>query len=116
MLGAIVLGILALGGVFAEVLASPAPIASLGASGFAVLPGVVRAAAYAGRDRADVERLHGYRASQLVQLPCLGRLAATGNDSPAVGSILADELQPQAAVGAGDEHGSHDSSLSKLER
>src|SRR5262249_17895148 len=33
--------------------------------------------------------------------------AAAGADAPAVGGVLADELQAEAAVGAGDEQGRH---------
>jgi peptide/nickel transport system permease protein len=56
--GLVLLGMLALAGIFAEVLASPAPILAAGPGGLVVLPGVVHAADYAGRTRADVERLH----------------------------------------------------------
>jgi peptide/nickel transport system permease protein len=58
LLGAVLLGILALGGIFAEVVASPAPIVSAGPRGLSVLPGVVHAADYAGRSREDIQRLH----------------------------------------------------------
>jgi peptide/nickel transport system permease protein len=58
ILGATVLAILALGGVFAELVASPAPIACIGPGGLAVLPGVVHASDYAAKSREDVERLH----------------------------------------------------------
>jgi ABC-type dipeptide/oligopeptide/nickel transport system permease subunit len=56
--GAVLLGSLALAGVFAEVVASPAPIVARGPSGLSVLPGVVHATAYAARSRADIDRLH----------------------------------------------------------
>jgi peptide/nickel transport system permease protein len=58
VLGVVLLGILALGGIFAEVLASPAPIVCTGSRGLSVLPGVVRADDYVGRSREDIERLH----------------------------------------------------------
>ncbi len=54
----VLLGLLALAGIFAEVLASPAPIVAAGPGGLVVLPGVIHAADYAGRSRADIERLH----------------------------------------------------------
>jgi ABC-type dipeptide/oligopeptide/nickel transport system permease subunit len=56
--GLVLLGLLALAGIFAEVLASPAPVLAWGPAGVSVLPGVVHAADYDGRTRADVERLH----------------------------------------------------------
>jgi peptide/nickel transport system permease protein len=58
VLGVVLLGILALGGIFAEVLASPAPIVCAGGAGLSVLPGVVHAGDYTGRSREDIERLH----------------------------------------------------------
>jgi peptide/nickel transport system permease protein len=56
--GVVLLGILALAGIFAEVVASPAPIVAGGPRGLVVLPGVVHAAAYAGMSRAEIDRLH----------------------------------------------------------
>jgi peptide/nickel transport system permease protein len=56
--GLVLLGLLALAGIFAEVIASPAPIVASGPRGLAVLPGIVHAADYAGRTRAEVDRLH----------------------------------------------------------
>jgi peptide/nickel transport system permease protein len=56
--GMVLLGLLALTGIFAEVIASPAPIVASGPRGLSVLPGVVHAADYAGRTRAEIDRLH----------------------------------------------------------
>jgi peptide/nickel transport system permease protein len=56
--GVVILGLLALAGVFAEVVASPAPIVVRGPGGLVVLPGVVHATEYAARSRADIDRLH----------------------------------------------------------
>jgi peptide/nickel transport system permease protein len=56
--GLVLLGFLALAGIFAEVLASPAPIVAYGSRGLSVLPGVVHASTYAVIDRAEVDRLH----------------------------------------------------------
>jgi peptide/nickel transport system permease protein len=56
--GLVLLGLLALAGIFAEVIASPAPIVASGPGGLTVLPGVVHAADYAGRTRAEIDRLH----------------------------------------------------------
>jgi peptide/nickel transport system permease protein len=56
--GLVLLGLLALTGIFAEVIASPAPIIASGPRGLAVLPGVVHAADYAGLSRAEIDRLH----------------------------------------------------------
>jgi peptide/nickel transport system permease protein len=56
--GVVLLGLLAIAGVFAEILASPAPIVAHGPGGLTVLPGVLHAADYAGRTRADIDHLH----------------------------------------------------------
>ncbi len=56
--GVVLLGLLAIAGVFAEILASPAPIVAHGPSGLSILPGVLHAADYAGRSRADIDLLH----------------------------------------------------------
>ncbi len=58
ILGATVLAILALGGVFAELVASPAPIVCVGPRGVAILPGIVHASDYAEVSREEVLRLH----------------------------------------------------------
>lgn len=54
----VVLGFLMLLGVFAEILASPAPLLALGPGGARVLPGVVHAARYEGLRRGEIDRLH----------------------------------------------------------
>jgi peptide/nickel transport system permease protein len=56
--GLVLLGLLALAGIFAEVIASPAPIVAVGPHGVVLLPGVVHAAEYAALSRADIDRLH----------------------------------------------------------
>jgi peptide/nickel transport system permease protein len=56
--GLVILAVLALAGVFAEVVASPAPIFAAGPGGISLLPGVVHAADYASRGRAEIERRH----------------------------------------------------------
>ena len=56
--GLVLLGLLALTGIFAEVIASPAPIIASGPRGLEVLPGVVHAADYAGLSRVEIDRLH----------------------------------------------------------
>jgi peptide/nickel transport system permease protein len=58
VLGVVLLGFLALAGVFAEVLASPAPLVAIGPRGVELLPGVVHAAVYEGKPRVEVERLY----------------------------------------------------------
>ncbi len=58
VLGVVLLGLLAIAGVFAELLASPAPIVARGAHGLELLPGVVHATEYADRSRAEIDRLH----------------------------------------------------------
>ena len=89
LLGLVLLGFLALAGVFAEVIASPAPILAAGPGGLAVLPGVVHAQTYANLTRADVERLHERDAAlwPLVRYgpttPCeIGPYAPAGADHP----------------------------------
>lgn len=52
------LGTLALLGVFAEIVASPAPIVAVGSGHVALLPGVTKPALYAELDRRAVEELH----------------------------------------------------------
>jgi peptide/nickel transport system permease protein len=56
--GVVLLGFLALAGIFAEVIASPAPILAAGSRGVAVLPAVTRAHRYAEKTRAEVDALH----------------------------------------------------------
>jgi peptide/nickel transport system permease protein len=56
--GLVVLGMLALIGIFAEVLASPAPLAASGPRGISIFPGIVRAADYEGKGRDEIEELH----------------------------------------------------------
>jgi len=56
--GAVLLGFLTLTGVFAEILASPAPIVASGPAGVSFLPGVVHAAVYRARPRDEIDRLH----------------------------------------------------------
>jgi peptide/nickel transport system permease protein len=56
--GVVLLGFLTLAGIFAEVLASPAPLFATGPGGTRFLPGVVHAAAYEGKRRDEIERLH----------------------------------------------------------
>lgn len=54
----VLLGTLTLVGVFAEIIASPAPIVAFGPTGTALFPGIRRAAAYEGMSRAEISRLH----------------------------------------------------------
>ncbi len=54
----ILLGTLALFGVFAEIVASPAPIVAIGHTRILMFPGVTHAVAYAEMDQAAVRRLH----------------------------------------------------------
>jgi peptide/nickel transport system permease protein len=56
--GLSLLGFIALAGVFAEVVASPAPVVAIGPRGVSLFPGVVHAADYSGLPRAEVDRLH----------------------------------------------------------
>ena len=56
--GVVLLGFIALAGVFAEILASPAPLVAVGPRGVALLPGVVHAAVYEGKPRDEIERLY----------------------------------------------------------
>lgn len=62
-LGVVLLGFIALAGVFAEILASPAPLVAAGADGVRLLPGVAHAAAYEGLSRAESDRLHAGEAA-----------------------------------------------------
>ncbi len=54
----VLLGTLTLVGVFAEIIASPAPIAAFGHRGVALFPGILRASAYESMTRAEIEELH----------------------------------------------------------
>lgn len=56
--GVVLLGFLTLMGVFAEILASPAPLVASGPGGVRFLPGVVHAAVYQGKPRGEIERMH----------------------------------------------------------
>ncbi|MFT3771292.1 MAG: ABC transporter permease [Minicystis sp.] len=56
--GVVLLGFLTLAAVFAEILASPAPLVASGPSGTRFLPGVVHASIYEGKSRAEIDRLH----------------------------------------------------------
>ncbi len=58
VLGVVVLGMLALGGTFAELVASPAPIVAIGPLGITVLPAILHPGTYAGRSRAEVATIH----------------------------------------------------------
>ena len=58
VLGFVLLGTLTLLGVFAEIIASPAPIVAIGRHEITLFPGVTRAAAYEDLTRAEIERLH----------------------------------------------------------
>lgn len=61
--GLVLLGFLTLAGVFAEVLASPAPIVALGPGGARFFPAVIHAAEYEGRPRAEIDaRFEGHPA------------------------------------------------------
>jgi peptide/nickel transport system permease protein len=57
LVAVVLLGLLALVAVFAELVASPAPIVAVGAGRVSLLPGVMRPAAYEGRTREEVELL-----------------------------------------------------------
>ncbi|MFO0755547.1 MAG: ABC transporter permease [Byssovorax sp.] len=82
----ILLGTLALFGVFAEIIASPAPIVAVGPDRMLVLPGVTHPSTYAELDRAAVERLHqGDRA--LWPLVRHGPKSPTGAGSHASASL-----------------------------
>ncbi len=54
----VLLGTLALSGVFAELLASSAPIVAVGPSGAKLLPAITRASDYELRSRAEIEAFH----------------------------------------------------------
>lgn len=56
--GFVMLAFLALAGVFAEILASPAPLFATGPSGTKFLPGVVHASVYEGKRREEIDRMH----------------------------------------------------------
>ncbi|APR75194.1 Oligopeptide transport system permease protein OppC [Minicystis rosea] len=56
--GAVLLGFLALAGVFAEILASSAPLVAAGPAGVRLLPGVVHASLYEGKRRSEIDRMH----------------------------------------------------------
>lgn len=57
-LGVVLLATLALVGLFAEVLASPAPLVAVGPRGITVLPALVRASEYEGLDEEAAARRH----------------------------------------------------------
>ncbi len=54
----VLLGTLTLVGVFAEIIASPAPIVAFGPGGTAVFPGIRRPATYEAMTRAEIDHLH----------------------------------------------------------
>jgi peptide/nickel transport system permease protein len=54
----VLLGTLTLVGVFAEIIASPAPIVAIGHGGTALFPGILRPATYESMTRAEIDRLH----------------------------------------------------------
>lgn len=54
----VLLGTLTLVGVFAEIIASPAPIVAFGPGGRSLFPGILRAGAYEAMTRAEIDRLH----------------------------------------------------------
>jgi peptide/nickel transport system permease protein len=56
--GAVMLGVLALIGVFAELIASPAPLLSSGPGGLLVLPVLTRPAVYAQATDEEIARMH----------------------------------------------------------
>lgn len=57
-MGVIILATLALSGIFAELIASPAPIVAVGHGQVQILPGVLHAAAYDALSRAEIDALH----------------------------------------------------------
>jgi peptide/nickel transport system permease protein len=57
-LGAVILGTLALLGIFAELLVGPAPLVAIGPGGVAVLPAISESARYDALTREDIERRH----------------------------------------------------------
>jgi peptide/nickel transport system permease protein len=57
-IGVIILGVLALAGIFAELIASPAPIVAVGHGQVRLLPGVLHAPAYDVLSREEIDRLH----------------------------------------------------------
>jgi ABC-type dipeptide/oligopeptide/nickel transport system permease subunit len=58
LVGLVLLGTLTLIGVFAEIIASPAPIVAFGHGGVALFPGVVRPASYEALTRAEIDQRH----------------------------------------------------------
>ncbi len=85
----VVLCLLCLVGVFAEVLASPAPLLSFGPRGTSLFPAVTRAAEYDGRSRRDIDRLH---AGNTVVWPLVRFGPAMADDTP-VGHPLGTDAQ-----------------------
>ena len=57
-LGVVLLGTLALLGIFAEIIVSPAPLVAVGHGHVVIFPGVLRPAAYEDMTRAEVDALH----------------------------------------------------------
>lgn len=57
-LGAVMLGTLSLSGIFADFIASPAPIVAVGPERVLILPGVLHAASYDMMNRAEITELH----------------------------------------------------------
>jgi len=58
LVGLVLLGTLTLLGVFAEIIASPAPIVAIGGGHVTLFAGVTRAVAYEDLTRAEIDRLH----------------------------------------------------------
>lgn len=58
LVGLVLLGTLTLVGIFAEIIASPAPIVAFGRGEIALFPGVLRPATYEALTRAEIDRLH----------------------------------------------------------
>jgi peptide/nickel transport system permease protein len=58
-IGVVILGLFALIGTFAELIAAPAPIVAFGSQGVEILPAVTSAEAYEDMSSADVDALHG---------------------------------------------------------
>ena len=76
----VLLGVLTLTGVFAEILASPAPLLALGPRGVQFLPGVVHAARYEGLRRDEIDRLH---AADVAIWPLVRHGPKTADPAPA---------------------------------
>ena len=58
LVGFVLLGTMTLTGVFAEIIASPAPIVAVGRSGTALFPGILRASTYETMTHAEIDHLH----------------------------------------------------------